>query len=101
MCIDLTCGLGVDAFHFSRSFDRVIAVERDEVLARVARHNFELLKAHNITVENSSAEAFLSAYTGPTADLMYLDPARRSANERVFLLEECSPNILELLPDLM
>ena len=28
VCIDLTCGLGVDSFHLSRRFARVIAVER-------------------------------------------------------------------------
>jgi len=34
--LDLTCGLGVDSAHFSKSFNRVIAVERDPVTARVA-----------------------------------------------------------------
>ena len=96
LCIDLTCGLGVDAFHFSRSFDRVIAVERDPVLAEVARYNFDRLGAENITVVNASAEDFLAAYDGPEADLVYVDPARRSGGERVFLLEDCSPNVLEI-----
>ena len=48
LCIDLTCGLGVDSAHFSKSFDRVIAVERDPVTARVAAVNFSQLGISNI-----------------------------------------------------
>ncbi len=96
LCIDLTCGLGVDAVHFSRSFGRVVAVERDPALAQVARHNFERLGAGNIAVENTSAEDFLAAYDGPEADLIYLDPARRRAGERVFKIEDCDPNVLKM-----
>ena len=101
LCIDLTGGLGVDSYYFSRSFDRVITVERDPVLARVERYNFDRLDAGNITVENTSAEAFLAAYSGLKADLIYLDPARRSEGERVFLLQDCSPDVVGLMPLLL
>jgi hypothetical protein len=101
LCIDLTGGLGVDSLHFSRSFDRVIAVERDPVLAQVARHNFSLLGVKNIIFENDSAESFLAAYRGPKAGLIYLDPSRRSEGGRVFRLEDCSPNVPALLPLLL
>lgn len=50
MCIDLTCGLGVDSLHLARRFSRVVAVERDPVLARVAEINFRRLGADNIAV---------------------------------------------------
>ena len=101
LCIDLTGGLGVDSYHFSKHFGQVITIERDPVLASVSRHNFALLGGDNITVENTSAEEFLSRYDGPKADLIYLDPARRNEGKRVFLLEDCSPNALELLPLLL
>ena len=98
LCIDLTCGLGVDAFHFSHRFERVVAVERDEELARIARHNFALLGAHNIEVVCDEAERFVERFGG-RADLIYVDPARRGeGNRRLLLLEECSPNILPLMP---
>jgi precorrin-6B methylase 2 len=100
-CIDLTCGRGVDSYYFSRTFAEVIAVEREPVLAQTARHNFELLGVRNITVENAPAEEFLARYTGPPADLIYVDPARRSGGERVFRLEECSPDVLEMMPLLL
>lgn len=98
LCIDLTCGLGVDSAHFSKSFDRVIAVERDPVTARVAAVNFSLLGISNIEVVNDSAEHFIESFPG-TADLVYADPARRGeGNRKVFRFEECSPDIVSLLP---
>ena len=74
LCIDLTCGLGVDAFHFSHRFDRVVTVERDEELARIARHNFERLGADNIEVVCDEAERFIARFEGE-ADLIYVDAA--------------------------
>ena len=98
LCIDLTCGLGVDSAHFSKSFNRVIAVERDPVTARVAAVNFSLLGISNIEVVNDSAEHFIESFSG-TADLVYADPARRGeGNRKVFRFEECSPDIVSLLP---
>ncbi len=102
LAVDLTCGLGVDAFYLSKRFRKVITVERDPVFAAVARHNFALLGAVNIVVENTTAENFLEHYTGERPDLIYVDPARRDANARkVFLIGDGSPNVLELMPRLL
>ena len=38
--LDLTCGLGVDSFLLARRFREVVTVERDPVLADIARENF-------------------------------------------------------------
>ncbi len=100
-CIDLTCGLGVDSLHLSYSFDRVITVERDETLAEIAVINFRRLGADNIEVVNDSAENFLerSALEGGHADLVYVDPDRRSASGRKLVRpEDCSPDITALMP---
>ncbi|MDR2935719.1 MAG: SAM-dependent methyltransferase, partial [Rikenellaceae bacterium] len=102
LAVDLTCGLGVDAFYLSKQFRRVIAVERDPVLAAVARYNFSLLGAENISVKNTAAEDFLKNYAGECPDLIYVDPSRRDANARkVFLIGDGSPNVLELMPALL
>ena len=100
LCIDLTCGLGVDSLMLSRRFRRVVSLERDPVLALVARYNFERLEAHNIEVICTSAETFVAEFAG-TADLIYADPARRDgANRRLVRLEECSPDVRSLMPRL-
>ncbi len=54
--LDLTCGLGVDAFALSRRFGRVVTLERDPLLARIARDNFARLGVTNVEVVCASAE---------------------------------------------
>ena len=97
-CVDMTCGLGADALHFSRSFDRVIAIEKDPVLCAAARYNFSRLGADNITVLCGDASVLVEQ-AGP-ADLVYADPARRKEGRKVFLFEDCSPDIGALMPRL-
>lgn len=98
-CLDLTCGLGVDSLHFSKNFQHVTSIERNSVLAETVRFNFDLMKIKNITVLNTTAEAFVNTYTGAPFDLIYLDPARRdNGGKKVFLPEDCEPNFVELLP---
>ena len=94
--LDLTGGLGVDSWAFSRVAERVVSYERDAVLAEAAKRNFARLGADNIEVrcETVTPETDL-----PEADLIYADPARRdAAGRKVFLLEDCTPDILTLLP---
>lgn len=98
--LDLTCGLGVDALYLSKRFREVITLERDATLAAVAGENFRRLGATNIRVINSSAEAFLAS-TRDHFDWIYADPDRRSAEGRKLVrLEDCSPDIPKLLPEL-
>lgn len=102
---DLTGGLGVDSHAFSKVAERVWYNERNPELAEAALHNFSLLGADNIEVHchdivagEPDWEKDLRAF-GP--DFIYLDPARRdSAGRKVFLLEDCSPDVLTLLPTL-
>lgn len=96
--LDLTCGLGVDALFLSRRFRRVVTLERDPVLARIARENFRRLGAGNIEVVNTSAESYLQQ-PGLRFDWIYADPDRRSENGRKLVrLEDCSPDIVALRP---
>ena len=101
---DLTGGLGVDAVAFSSVCEAVLYNERDASLAAAARHNFPLLGARNITVRNLSLQpgGLAEVLDGFTPDLIYLDPARRDdGGKKVFLLEDCSPDVLPLLPELL
>jgi len=98
--LDLTCGLGVDAWALSRRFDRVVALERDERLAQVARENFRRLGLTNAEVVAASAEEYLRT-TAERFDWVYADPDRRSvAGRKMVRLEDCSPSILGLLPSI-
>lgn len=98
--LDLTCGLGVDVAAFARKFKRVVTLERDEVLADVVRENFLRQGVTNVEVVTASAEDFVST-TDEHFDWVYADPDRRTDDgKRVFRLEDCSPNMLSLMPSL-
>ena len=97
LLLDLTCGLGVDSLHLSKRFKHVVALEKDEILAMVTRENFRRIGVTNIDVINSSAEDFL-ATTDLHFDWIYVDPDRRnSEGKKLVRLEDCSPNIIELM----
>ena len=98
--LDLTCGLGVDTLALSKSFKRVVTLERNEMVAEVARENFRRLGADNIEVVTSSAEEYLATCTDHF-DWCFSDPDRRgSKGEKLVRLEECSPNVVALMPTL-
>ena len=98
--LDLTGGYGVDTLFLSEAFDRTDYVEQNDELCRIARHNFPLFdKRRSISVHNASAEDFLK--TAGKYDLLFLDPARRDNHGgKVFRLADCTPNVVELLPEL-
>lgn len=97
---DLTGGLGVDSYFFSQQIETVVYVERSDVCFSAAVHNFSVLQADNIRVINDDAEQVLA--TLASADVFYIDPARRgSGNRRVFALSDCEPDLLQLLPQLL
>ena len=96
--LDLTCGLGIDTISFSERFDRVVALERDEVLARVVRYNLGLLGIKNVEVVTTTAEDYLSGCK-EHFDWVFVDPDRRSEEgKKMVRMEDCSPNVLEQMP---
>lgn len=111
--IDLTAGYGIDTFHLAECAREAHYVERNAELCRIAEHNFQLYRPH-IQVHNTTAESFLASLPisdtrYPISDtpypishtLIYLDPARRSqSGGKVFRIEDCEPNVIELLPTL-
>ena len=98
--LDLTCGLGVDAFALSKRFKRVVTVERNEMVAAVARENFKRLGADNVEVVTSSAEEYLAS-CNEHFDWCFSDPDRRgSRGEKLVRLEDCSPDVVALMPTL-
>ncbi len=98
--LDLTCGLGVDTLHFSRSFREVVALERDPELAAITRENLRRLGADNVRVVCSSAEAYIAS-CNERFDWVYADPDRRSeSGKKLVRLEDCSPDILALRHDI-
>lgn len=100
---DLTGGLGVDSWAFSEVAEEVLYNEMNQALAAAARHNFKALGVTNIFIKNSEAtsDSLKDIFGDFRPDVIFLDPARRdSAGKKVFLLEDCSPDVLKILPEL-
>ena len=93
--LDLTSGFGIDAFFLSQNFQEITLIERNLELLEIVKHNWTILgrKANFI---NEDLENFL-AENKEKFDYIYLDPARRdSEKNKKFLLEDLSPNLLEI-----
>lgn len=101
---DLTGGLGVDSWAFSGVASAVLYNEMRPELAASAQANFAMLGITNVRVSCAELRpGGLQAILGDfTPDVLFLDPARRAQDGRkVFRLEDCQPDVLTLLPELL
>lgn len=100
ICWDMTGGFGVDDYYFAKQFKQVVSCEMQNDLSEIAAYNFKQMGTDNITCVSGNSIELLRAYS-KQIDCIYLDPARRAdSDQRVFLLEDCVPNILELQDEL-
>lgn len=92
--IDITGGFGVDSFYFAQKAKQVIHCEINEELSQIAAHNASVLGATNMSFLATDGIAYLRQ-TEETFDTIYVDPARRSELGKVFMLKDCTPNVIE------
>ena len=91
--IDLTGGFGVDCFAFSDSFKEVTHCEINQRLSTIAQHNFSILNKPTINCLDTDGIAYLQQ-NKQQYDWIYIDPSRRNDSKgKVFLLEDCLPNV--------
>jgi len=94
--LDMTGGFGVDTYHFSKRFKQVTYLEKNAELFDIVKHNFDVLKAENITLINEDSLFFLEN-TPQKFDWIYLDPARRDeTGGRKIGLAGYFPNLLDI-----
>lgn len=93
--IDLTSGFGIDAYYLSQNFDDITLVEQNTELLNIVENNWNIL-GRKAKFLNIKLEDFLEE-NQEYFDVIYLDPARRDQQKnKVFLLEDLSPDILEI-----
>ncbi len=100
---DLTGGMGVDAWAFAQVAKEVLYNEMQVELVRATELNFRELGVENVRFRNCRVEPGKvgEVLDGFRPDVVFLDPARRAEDGRkVFLIEECQPDVLGLLPEL-
>ena len=95
--VDATGGMGVDSSFFARHFQKVVYMEMQSELVTLARHNFGALGLTNVEVLQNPDGSIDEL---PDGDCVFLDPSRREAGRRVFLLEDCTPDLLSWWPRL-
>ncbi len=95
--LDMTAGLGIDAFHLAQKAKHVTAIDLNKDVAQALSIN---AKAHNITNFtgiNADSVEYLKNST-EHFDTIFIDPARRGdGGKRLFALSDCQPNVVELL----
>lgn len=94
---DFTGGMGIDCYYLSHKEDKTVYNEMDCALCETAKHNFTLLGRSDIEISNSSAEEYIENNCSQHFDLIYLDPARRSATgKKLVSISECMPDVTKL-----
>lgn len=94
--IDLTGGFGVDSLYFARKTATVTHCEINAELSKIAAHNAQVLGQNNISFLSGDGLVLLQE-TNTTFDTIYIDPARRSTAGKVFMLKDCTPDVVEHL----
>ena len=94
--IDLTGGFGVDTYYFSKQVKNATHCELATELSEIVTYNFKQLKANIKTITNDGL-AYLKNESRQY-DWIYIDPSRRNDQKgKVFLLQDCLPNVPEHL----
>tara|TARA_R110002096_G_scaffold132768_3_gene283293 strand:- start:63469 stop:64656 length:1188 start_codon:yes stop_codon:yes gene_type:complete len=97
--LDITGGMGVDLYYFSKVFKSCTYIERQKELSEICRHNFSELGASNIEVINGDGLSYVSKIN---SDYINIDPARRDlSNSKLVSLADCEPNVLKIKDDLI
>jgi hypothetical protein len=97
--IDLTGGFGVDSHYFAKIVSTVTHCEINEELSEIAAHNASVFAQANMQFQTADGLEYLAA-TDKAFDTIYIDPARRSSSGKVFMLKDCTPDVVDNL-DLM
>ena len=100
---DLTGGMGVDSWAFAQVAEEVLYNEMQEELEKATELNFRELGVENVRFSCRKVEVgkVREVFDGFEPGMIFLDPARRAEDGRkVFLIEECQPDVVGLLPEL-
>jgi len=104
--IDITGGLGIDSFYFSKSNKKVYYFERNSTLYNAVKYNFSCLNVTNVSfsnieltpqnIENTLLDLSIDNYDKNKV-VVYLDPSRRKKDgSRVVAMAEYEPDITSI-----
>ncbi|MFD2554973.1 THUMP-like domain-containing protein [Sphingobacterium tabacisoli] len=92
--VDVTGGFGVDSCYMAQEADIVVHCELNEKLSEIVKHNAVVLGVPNLVCIATNGVDFVQAQEDQSLDYILIDPSRRINHAKVFLLEDCEPNII-------
>ncbi|MFC4210436.1 hypothetical protein ACFOWA_04535 [Pedobacter lithocola] len=98
--VDITGGFGVDSFYFAKYINHVTHCEINPELSAISKHNASIFGANNIDFIAADGLDFINT-SNQTFDTIYVDPARRAEKGKVFMLKDCTPNVVSNLNKLL
>ena len=97
--LDMTAGMCIDDYYIAARAGKVVSVEMNETTAAVSRYNMSRLRGNIEVIHGNSIDYISSLASARRFDAVFIDPARRAANQsRVYGLADCEPDVLSLLP---
>ncbi|MDY0388875.1 MAG: hypothetical protein RBT65_17515 [Methanolobus sp.] len=104
--LDITGGLGIDSFYFSKNNEKVYYFERNKTLYEAVKYNFKCLDINNVSfsnieltaqnIENTLLELSINNHD-KNKIVIYLDPSRRKKDgSRAVAMAEYEPNITSI-----
>ena len=94
--VDVTGGFSVDSCYIAQEAQIVFHCELNEKLSQIVKHNAEQLGVRNLVPIHTDGVKFVAEQDDDSLDYIYIDPSRRVNHAKVFLLEDCEPNIVAL-----
>ncbi len=100
--LDLTCGLGMDAFEMARRGAKVTAIDLNLDVAEAASHNSRVMELdQRFRAIAADSSEFIN---DPTLafDSIFIDPARRAdSGRRLVALADCAPDVTSMMKRLL
>ena len=94
--VDVTGGFGVDSCYIAQEATSVVHCELNAKLSSIVKHNALELGVKNLIPLATDGVEYVRSQADDSLDYIYIDPSRRVNHAKVFLLEDCDPNIVEL-----
>ncbi len=94
--VDVTGGFSVDTCYLAQQAASIVHCELNEKLSEIVAHNAQQLGVTNLTALATDGVAYIQSLPEGALDYIYIDPSRRVNHAKVFLLEDCEPNIVAL-----
>lgn len=95
--LDMTLGLGIDAFSFAEKAENVIAFDILEENVESARKNADLIRLSNLDLHVGDSVEWLRDHPKAFFDTIFVDPARRDGRGRHFKLADCLPDLSQCI----